>query len=641
LEENKNGDDEATKAEEKESSSFFSFLTRSKGDKSSSSTRELGGEKGGTTSPPPPTTVMTVEKAAPAAENVVLTPELRAAKLRADAEKARLEADRMDAELTLRKISKLERELGAAARSDSKKNDPAAVEQLQLELERLLRKVNNESADSDGVAAARVSASGTTTKEEAVNAGPLWPKYVDLAENEELQMAIESFLKLPKFMQLSTAAAIGISIPTEADGFFNSTEAAILLERQIRCDFSGSRRPPPPPFTRQQIAAKAQRLRENRAELVQWNETNKDKKDVYALASSIQDSENPEMVFLNGVYANQDRFADILTNDEQLARLLLEYEYYYDAANVVAGIALENDVRNLMVQEAPDWSKDWLRGIFNSTDVEQSPLDATIEYFYPKCTTQADKAIQNVPTEQHINTLITDILPKVSFQTTSKPQKVLGGYALSGRLSSSNMTSDEFIEKVDAALAESPNLKGTMTVLYARDWTSLVESPSYMDDINEFGLTLQSSGSMLYIVGPEICRESRPVQLSIVSAIGLATTWYLSLYPFLLNSAIATRVDGELALVDAGMAPDLSWLTDLSLPLFASFLGIQLMHEFAHFTVARLYGVRVGATPMIACIGSEFSFLSHDDPLTCSYYFSLAWFSISSRPAPQPLSRPF
>jgi hypothetical protein len=77
----------------------------------------------------------------------------------------------------------------------------------------------------------------------------------------------------------------------------------------------------------------------------------------------------------------------------------------------------------------------------------------------------------------------------------------------------------------------------------------------------------------------------------VVSAVGIASSWYLSIYPFLLNPALSQRVESDMALVDANMAPDLSWLTDLSVPLFYTFFGIQLLHDFAHQVVAKSYGV--------------------------------------------------
>jgi hypothetical protein len=54
------------------------------------------------------------------------------------------------------------------------------------------------------------------------------------------------------------------------------------------------------------------------------------------------------------------------------------------------------------------------------------------------------------------------------------------------------------------------------------------------------------------------------------------------------------RAEEQMQLTDANMAYDLTWLTDLSLPLFATFVGIQLAHEVGHRVVAAAYGVSTG-----------------------------------------------
>jgi hypothetical protein len=53
------------------------------------------------------------------------------------------------------------------------------------------------------------------------------------------------------------------------------------------------------------------------------------------------------------------------------------------------------------------------------------------------------------------------------------------------------------------------------------------------------------------------------------------------------------RTEEQLALADASMAYDLSWLTELSLPLFFTFIGILAAHETGHRVVASLNEVRL------------------------------------------------
>lgn len=64
-----------------------------------------------------------------------------------------------------------------------------------------------------------------------------------------------------------------------------------------------------------------------------------------------------------------------------------------------------------------------------------------------------------------------------------------------------------------------------------------------------------------------------------ISAVGISTAWYASIYPFLTNTRIFDRAEEAMNLADAGMPIDLSWLSDQSIPLFFSFMGLQILHE--------------------------------------------------------------
>ena len=152
-------------------------------------------------------------------------------------------------------------------------------------------------------------------------------------------------------------------------------------------------------------------------------------------------------------------------------------------------------------------------------------------------------------------------------------------------------SSDDDDEPVPSTSATPAKAK-TVPKVTKKSAKTKVESEFSSDDDFDPTSVMGAEDPLLYVMGPDVVREPKPVLLSITSALGLATTWYLSLYPFLLNSGIAQRVDEELALADANMNPDLAWLTDLSVPLFTTYVAIQLFHEAAHRIVAAFYGVR-------------------------------------------------
>jgi Zn-dependent protease len=72
-----------------------------------------------------------------------------------------------------------------------------------------------------------------------------------------------------------------------------------------------------------------------------------------------------------------------------------------------------------------------------------------------------------------------------------------------------------------------------------------------------------------------------------ISATGIATAWYASIYPFLANSKLLDRATEAMELSDAGMPVDLSWLSEKSIPLFLTFMALQVTHELAHRAVAQ------------------------------------------------------
>jgi membrane-associated protease RseP (regulator of RpoE activity) len=189
------------------------------------------------------------------------------------------------------------------------------------------------------------------------------------------------------------------------------------------------------------------------------------------------------------------------------------------------------------------------------------------------------------------------VLSPAKYSSSSQPIKVAGGYVISGTHKYKN--GDDLIDAIDRELAKS-SLVDKLTVLYAPGTskpfnTSAVMSES-LDSLEQLTLLEEidvDPEPILYIMGPNLVRESNRVGLTITSILGVASSWYLSIYPFLLNDGISKRVDQELELLEANLQPDLTWLTDLSFPLFVTFVALQLVHEAAHRLVAASNGVKL------------------------------------------------
>jgi hypothetical protein len=190
-----------------------------------------------------------------------------------------------------------------------------------------------------------------------------------------------------------------------------------------------------------------------------------------------------------------------------------------------------------------------------------------------------------------VQLLTTEVLPKASFVVSERPEPVLGGYIVRG--SSRLEDGDELMEAIEREMSKSPALKDKMNVFYLQDFSFLANVLSDMDNMAALNMDPDEAPPILYVTPRDVAREPKRVSLTIVSALGVATSWYLSVYPFLLNNGIMQRVDEQINLADSNMAYDLSWLTDLSLPLFITFMGIQFSHEIGHRLAAGVYNVRL------------------------------------------------
>jgi len=553
---NKNKDDESTESETSKSNdgetkeegdsgtrkSFFPFFANSQTTKEESKVEEKKEE-------PPVVTAVAVE--APTRPRVVakkekLDPVEEAKSLRAQAERARLEADKMDAELTLRKITKLEKDIASAmAKEDTDKD----VESLQREIDALQAKMRGETpkpvvipkreeksaAAAETVLSTILDASSSSPKLTVVGGGSTYERdealnfqvFPDLSDTD-FEGLVQTVEKAPGFMKKLFAQMTEIDFIGPDD--INATEVATRLYQIQRADFSFSKRPKPT-FTKQQI-----------------------------------DEAIKEKTFEDGIMQALDEklTATVKGNETAKALLALEYNYYVEEYDM-------SKMSKLIDGE------DWLKGIVDA--VNKTQVDSSIEILYPKCTRKEDA---ETPTMAQIKMLMSDVLPKASFSPRGQPEQVAGGYIVRG--TSKFDSGAETINAIDKQLEKSV-LKEKMTVLYTKDFTLFAGSTDFeLPDPDE-------EPPILYVMGPDITPERKRIPLSIITSVGIATSWYLSVYPFLLNPTILKRTEEQLELADASMAYDLSWLTELSLPLFLTFIGIQMAHEAGHKLLGGVNGV--------------------------------------------------
>lgn len=464
--------------------------------------------------------------------------------LRAQAERARLEAEKMDAELTLRKISRLEKEMATAIAKDETED----VERLQREMDALQAKIRGEKPPPPVPVATPPSPAKSKEApkiEVTIATDPDTNNPTILTQETTIQMPIlkqisqddvETVTKTlessPGFIKKLLAQMVEVDFVGADD--INVTEVTRRMIQMQSFDYSWSARPKPS-FTSDEID---RAMKENLIE-----------------ASSVELDNLPEAV---------------RGNKTAEALLALEYNYYVDSYD-------ESSMDQLLDGE------DWLKEVMEA--VNKSDVDNFIERFYPKCTRKEDATL---PSMAEVKMLMSDVLPKASFTPRGEPEQVLGGFVIRG--TSKFESGDEMIDAIDSQLEKSPTLKDKMTVLYTKDFTLMADFESSMDMDAELP-NPDDEPPIIFVMGPDIVPERRRIQLSVTTAFGIATSWYLSVYPFLLNPGLLKRVEEQVELADASMGYDLSWLSELSLPLFITFIGIQLAHEAGHKVMGAVNGV--------------------------------------------------
>lgn len=542
------------------------------------------------------------QEVAPPKQAVSLSPQEQATKLRADAERARLEAQRMDAELTLRKIEALEKKVKKKKGKPEEDDDGA---KLQEEISRLSQKFKEQTTEpvtqNNEASPPKITMSplSSTAEEVWATEGVVWPKFVIDSQDNEILESIDNNLRfLPNVIKTFFVVDLAGTVNFNKTAVSEADQFSQFAKNLLLGDFSDLK-VEEPRFNQSELDKAIEKMENFKKDLLTKEKKEPSTDELAEMVSagmmSVEDVDDEVIALVVlGVWGNAvERRPEASTVDK--ARLLLEYQYFAAKLSNAFLDDVDSDMNIDKIMEAA--SQEWfLKPLFreqgdgNRTMV--SFLDNIMDSLFPKSTTQLKNENPVLPPQAKVDLLASEILPQTLFRATSRPEPVLGGFVIKGSSipDEDETYGDKVIQSINEKLAQRKYaaVAEAMTVTYVPDFMYLENAEGEMFFADE-----ATNPPLLYICGPNIARSSRPVQLSIVSAFGLATTWYLSLYPFLLNRGIASRVDEELAMIDAGvMAPNLSWLTELSLPLFITFGSIQLLHEVAHGVAAKANGVR-------------------------------------------------
>lgn len=471
-----------------------------------------------------------------------LTPQEQADQLRAAAVRTRLEAEKMEAVLSLEKIAKLEKELG----SKTVEKDPDRAAQIRRDIDSLKRKLNGEevapvaapprpekSAESPEAATTSDEASGNSSvdrKSTAVLPVLESTKKVSLTPNE-LQERVEKFEQAPKFMREIVGRTAGIDFMDVSE--VNAT-ALVMQLHEDELKYLDIDRGNVPSFSQEQIDAKVKEL-----------------------------EKVPQ--FVKNLYGKDAK------NDTAIALQMLQSDYEAEDLSRQVVKAFEERTEELEKDNKPSGTED--KTVSGSTlfgEVEEkTEMERMMESLFPKSTRKEGM----VPSQAQSNILMADVMTKIRFSPSEKPEEVPGGYIIRGTSEYDN--GQELIDAIDDALEKS-RVREQILVHYVSDPTPVTDDQ----------LMVGERPPVLFVTSTDIAREGNRLLLAGTTSLAIGSTWFNSLYPFLLNPSLLKSSEEQLNLANAGMEPDLNFLTDMAIPVFAAFMGTQIVHEAAHWAVA-------------------------------------------------------
>jgi len=534
------------------------------------------------------------------------TPSTQAEKLRAEAARIRLEAEKRIVELTLEKIDKLNKKLEAMKKKDTvNKKDQKEVEE---ELQRLKSQlVTDEKGVVQAVKSSEPSKGKTSEidldvseSKDAVKATPLRPTL----SPEELERRVKLFEDAPEFLRILVARIAGFTVDDNTPGSVDRLNAKDIV-RKLHDDavdydsiFSEG-------AVQSSLESAGSELEKARASIERaYNKSkNFDDGDVPEFSDEQIKAKLEELnvvpQFLKDFTASQGY------NETDLAKMLLEEEFREGEAkkdakkqgffSLFGGSNDEGDVGRDGERMDKEGSGSFSRLFSGDDEKEETPADKAqsdlsfmVESLYPKSTRKEEET----PDKRQVDTFVNDIVaPTRAFVPSGNPISVPGGWVIRGKNECSSGA--ELIEKLDKKISNDSRLNGKISFFLLKD---------PFPNPEEQMLDPSNWPEVIFVAGPDVCRDPAPILRTAISGLGIATAWYGSIYPFLANSKLFDRATEAMELSDAGMQVDLSWLSDMSIPLFLSFMGVQVIHDVAHRVVAGSRNIDVTIPTLVPSI---------------------------------------
>lgn len=338
------------------------------------------------------------------------SPEDLAADLKRQAEKVRLEAEKMDTKLTIEKLSKLEKKLENKDlfKDDEENGVQAQIDTLTKKLNRkyFAKEPQSPSASPKARTAPPMAAAEVVQDEVCDDITPISEK--------ELKERSQAFLKTPLVLQEMTAKAAGFKDVTNVTGIIKQ----IYIDEQK--DELGTKR-----NKDGEIEPLDEKALENALE--GYTKLPLAIQDMIAKSAGLPDGRNA---------------TDVIAKLEKDGRL------FGTEDGVEAGF------------EVGEINSSDMEVIFE--DLESMEKSRYIESMLPKETRKAG----DVPTDEDINVFFTQVLNNKQFNPTGKPENIPGGFLIRGQ--NRMKSGDELVAALEESFSKT-NISETVQFYYMRD----------------------------------------------------------------------------------------------------------------------------------------------------------------------------
>jgi hypothetical protein len=186
--------------------------------------------------------------------------------------------------------------------------------------------------------------------------------------------------------------------------------------------------------------------------------------------------------------------------------------------------------------------------------------------------------------EDTVMAFLQEVCGKDTFNPSSKPEALPGGYIVRGtnRLAKdTEEDGDSLMDAIEKKLTTSSVYQKIQCCYILDPMPTSSQGDVLMEDLDEDEAVLLLTN---YNLSPATGIWVKPL----VSTIGIASLAAFALGAFSMNTDVVDQVAKA-----AETGEDLTWLYDLSLPIVGGMLGIQTMHELGHGIVALKDGVRM------------------------------------------------